>query len=106
MKKIYSLLFTASLLVSCQTTNLPSSVPPTQEKAVIPTAPTETSLIPTNTPLPSNTSEPMMFKVAEFGRGYIFDHALSPDGKTMAIASSSGLYLYDTNTQEIICQGS
>ena len=99
MKKIFFLSIIFILLTSCSTdTGLPTSEP-TRGSTLSPTQSTQPSLIPTVQA--TSTVEPLMFKVAEFGRGYIFNHALSPDGRTMAIASSSGLYLYDMETQEI-----
>ncbi len=38
--------------------------------------------------------------IARFGKGYIFDFAYSPDGTRLAIASTLGVWLYDTETCE------
>ena len=37
---------------------------------------------------------------ARFGKGYIFDFAYSPDGTRLAIASTIGVWIYDTETYE------
>ncbi|MFQ5923826.1 MAG: WD40 repeat domain-containing protein, partial [Anaerolineales bacterium] len=41
-------------------------------------------------------------QVAQLGRGEINDLAWSPDGKSLAMASTLGIYLYDATTQEAL----
>lgn len=48
------------------------------------------------------TPEPTIFKVAEFGKGFVFDHTTSPNGKLIAIGSSSGVYIFSTETNELV----
>ncbi|MCG9128055.1 PD40 domain-containing protein [Candidatus Poribacteria bacterium] len=38
--------------------------------------------------------------IARFGKGYIFHFAYSPDGSKLAVASTIGVWLYDTKTYE------
>ncbi len=37
--------------------------------------------------------------IARFGKGFAFDYAYSPDGKKIAVASTIGVWLYDTETK-------
>lgn len=37
--------------------------------------------------------------IARFGKGYAFDFAYSPDGQKIAVASTIGVWLYDTDTK-------
>ena len=37
--------------------------------------------------------------IARFGKGFAFDFAYSPDGKQIAVASTIGVWLYDTQTK-------
>ena len=37
--------------------------------------------------------------IARFGKGYAFDFAYSPDGQQIAVASTIGVWLYDTETK-------
>ena len=38
--------------------------------------------------------------IARFGKGYIFHFAYSPDGSKLAVASTIGIWIYDTETYE------
>ena len=38
--------------------------------------------------------------IARFGKGYVFDFEYSPDGTRLAVASTIGVWLYDTQTSE------
>ena len=40
--------------------------------------------------------------LARFGKGYIFDFSYSPDGTRLAVGSTIGIWLYDTQTGEEI----
>ncbi|MDM8527141.1 WD40 repeat domain-containing protein [Anaerolineales bacterium HSG24] len=62
---------------------------------------------PTNTPIPSITNQPItignvnqMVQLNRFGRGFIKDIALSPDGKVLAVASAIGIWIYDISEFE------
>jgi WD40 repeat protein len=60
-----------------------------------PTTPTATTpLTPIATPVPLQLAE-MIEQVAALGRGWINDLAWSPVGDTLAVAASSGIWLYD-----------
>lgn len=96
MKKRFFILFITLILTSCTSVaHLPQATPSKEQ--------IQTIAIPTTLPK-SLTSTPMMFKIAELGRGFIFDHAFSPDGKILAIGSSSGVYVYDAKAGDIIRQ--
>ena len=60
---------------------------------------------PTNTPVPTATPVPIPITVdnagnlteaARWGKGKVLDLAYSPDGKILALATTIGLYLYNT----------
>lgn len=99
MKKFW--LSTTALLILSACASITQTPPST-----LITVSTKQVPIPTNTIQPTitlaPTSEPLMFKVSEFGQGIVFDHAISPDGKRVAIGSSSGLYVYDAEKKEIL----
>lgn len=59
-----------------------------------------TIAMPTPHPLALDLSNAAadMKKMADFGRGAVRDAAWSPDGKTLAVASESGVYFYNTQT--------
>ena len=40
--------------------------------------------------------------IARFGKGYVFHFAYSPDGSKFAVASTIGVWLYDTETYEVM----
>ena len=42
-------------------------------------------------------------QLARWGKGMVNEVVWSPDGKTFAVASSLGIYLYDTQTLEQLC---
>lgn len=66
-----------------------------------PASPTP-SLVPTTGPrLISNATLPYLEPVAELGRGKVEDIAWSPDGKTLAVATSLGIDLYDGDNQQL-----
>lgn len=125
MPKAGALLIIASFLfAACAPVISPAAIAPTITEAATSThqpKPTRTpfpSLTPTLSPLPTATITPptletiqphplaldlsnvatKMKKLREVGKGYANDLAWSPDGKTLAVASSSGIYFYDTQT--------
>ena len=40
--------------------------------------------------------------IARYGKGYVFDFQYSPDGKLIAVGSSIGVWLYDTQSMKEI----
>lgn|SRR5574341_412948 len=61
------------------------------------------TLIPTTTSFPTSTPQPLIGDggalpvgaVARIGIGYIQDSDLSPDGQSLALATTSGIYVYE-----------
>jgi WD40 repeat protein len=130
MRKYYlfTLMLILSLLTGCAPTptptptlHLPTLTPPasptatrTATSTVTPTvtaSPTAT-LTPTHTPTvtPTFTPTPVVLsqegnssqvkEIAQLGGGEAFDLAISPDGKSIAVADSLGIWLYDAETLE------
>ncbi len=58
---------------------------------------TETAAAPSATPLPP----PKAIDLGVLGKGSANDIAWAPDGSTLAVASSTGVYLYDTQTWQV-----
>ncbi len=89
----------ATLTVSAATT---TPLQPTETAIALPTASITSPVIVTSAPHPlaldlSNAATKMK-KLREFGHGAAQDIAWAPDGKTLAVASNSGVYFYDTQT--------
>ncbi|MBN1119622.1 MAG: WD40 repeat domain-containing protein [Anaerolineae bacterium] len=94
----------------------PTVQPPTETVTVVPTeTPTPTETIPAVSPTPSPTIPPTetstpgptltpitgqarLEVIAEIGKGVIRDTAYSPDGRTIAVTTSKGLYLLEAET--------
>jgi dipeptidyl aminopeptidase/acylaminoacyl peptidase len=96
----------------------PSPAPATQTPA--PTIAPSPALPPTATPLPTPSPTPLptptptprppiapetasqIHPILRLGKGWIGELAFSPDGRLLAVASSIGVYLYETATlQEV-----
>ncbi len=85
------------ILAGCQTQPSPFATTPT---SVSPT-PSQTALPPTATVTP--TQEPVKIQeFATFGKGEARTAAVSPDGKTYAVAGFAGLWIYETGTDREI----
>ena len=120
------MLFLAAILAGCTKPTEIVTMPPPTETQVPPTSPSEA--LPTETQVPPTLSEVSVAKTLEptagiapifrsaqvitsenaqevtqldyLGRGMISGIAWSPDGKQIAVADSSGIYLIDTTTYE------
>ena len=80
----------------------PTPLQPTETVIVLPTASVTPPVIAISAPHPlaldlSNATTRMK-KLREFGHGVAQDIAWAPDGKTLAVASDSGVYVYDTQS--------
>jgi WD40 repeat protein len=77
----------------------PTSLPPTATPA-----PSLPSLAGTPAPTPSGAFESAgdgaLTQLARWGTGRLYQTALSPDRKTLAVATATGLFLYDAATLE------
>jgi WD40 repeat protein len=87
-----------------------ASIPPTATKTTTPTsthtpAPTPT---PTITPFPQSENRitvenaAQVEELARYGQGWLTSAAFSPDGETLAVGSSLGVYFYETENWEVI----
>lgn len=93
-------------------TTTPSSIPTptltrTQAPTVTPTFTPSLTPTPTATPLPaviSPSNAKDLAQLGQLGQGTPSQIALSPDGKTIAVATFAGVYLYDAETLESIAQ--
>jgi WD40 repeat protein len=69
-------------------------------------SPTTTRRLPSSTPWPTNTPIPIIsslnaskvVQVARIGKGKLSQSAWSPDGKYLAVSSSLGIFLYDSQS--------
>ena len=81
------------LLASCVGSTATATITPTEPRV---TPPPTASVVD---PIP----EAVLLKPAsQLGKGIVFDSALSPDGKYVAVSSSVGVYLYGSQTFETI----
>jgi WD40 repeat protein len=79
------LFFVGLLLAGCVTAN--QATPTTSRSVNIPSA----------APLPA----PQAIDLGVLGKGTASDVAWSPDGRLMAVASTGGVFLYDTQTWQV-----
>jgi len=108
------------LLFGCEPIQIVRELPPdeVQETVILPSptpisSPTATAVVsptplptlePTITPTPTLASlyTGPAIELARFGTGILHDAALSPDGLTLAVATSIGIYLFDVTTWQNI----
>jgi len=98
-KRIKPSILVAALLVAGLSACGPIAIiVPTPSSTSLPTT-TATLLLPVISP--SEVVE--LTQLARWGKGIVNEVVWSPDGKTFAVASSLGIYLYDTQTLEQLC---
>ncbi len=82
-------------------TDQPTSEPISQPMATQPAkASMAASPVPTVNPTPIDSEATRLTATARLGRGPINQITTSPDGKTLAVSSSPGVWLYDLSTLE------
>jgi len=85
-------------LLAVITACTPPQVTPLQP-ASLTTSPTATATsVPSATPLPS----PAAIDLGVLGKGSAQDMAWSPDGSLLAVVSTTGVYIYETQTWQIV----
>ncbi|HKZ53935.1 MAG TPA: WD40 repeat domain-containing protein [Anaerolineales bacterium] len=97
-----SLLLMSVLLVACEAPGAVSTPTVVATLALLPATPTES---PARTPSPTTTITPTPLpglQIARLGRGRANDVAYSPDGGTLAVAGSLGVWLFDPQDGEPI----
>ncbi len=91
----------ANLAVTASVTNVPTELPTptvTPTSTAIPFPFLRGTTVPTPDKPLSNATDANLIDLADWGKGAINDVAISPDRNLLAVASTTGLYLYDPNT--------
>ncbi len=79
----------------------PSSPTPTVTPTAAPPSPTPT-VTPTAAPVIGPQNAGQVRELVRLGRGTAERVAISPDGETLAVAGSAGVWLYEMNTLDLI----
>ncbi|MEW6084968.1 MAG: WD40 repeat domain-containing protein [Chloroflexota bacterium] len=97
MKRFFFLIFFVFIVSSCSDViHIPVSITSTNTPPTTEIAPGTATTLPSLPISPDNANR--VVELARFGKGVIKQAFWSPDGKTVAVATSVGIYFYDAQT--------